>query len=70
MQKLLQKIAYLEFVNDQLSTELSYVDRLLRAVGFTEGLTTVKQAAQELALQDIASQDGKASLYEEIPPVE
>ncbi len=70
MQKMLQKIAYLEFVNDQLSTELNYVDRLLRAVGFTVGLTTVKQAAQELASQDVAEQDEKASIYEESPPEE
>ena len=48
MKKILEKVAYLEFVNDQLSTELHYVDRLLRAVGFTDGLATVKQAAKEL----------------------
>ncbi len=64
MKKILEKIAYLEFENDQLSTELHYVDRLLRAVGFTEGLSTVKQAAQELFEQE------KAAAQEERPPVE
>jgi hypothetical protein len=48
MKKVLEKIAYLEFVNDQLTTELQYVDKLLKSVGFANGLVTVKQAAQEL----------------------
>ena len=65
MQKLLKKLAYLEFENDQLITELHYVDRLLRAVGFTDGLTTVKQAAHELV-----EQEGQASIYEDTPPAE
>lgn len=43
-----QKIAYLEFVNDQLVSEIEYVDQLLRTVGFTEGLATIKAAAQEV----------------------
>lgn len=43
-----KKIAYLEFVNDQLLTEIQYVDQLLKLVGFTEGLKTIKSAAQEV----------------------
>ncbi|SCA62562.1 Uncharacterized protein SCG7086_AB_00240 [Chlamydiales bacterium SCGC AG-110-P3] len=43
-----KKVAYLEFVNDQLTTELRYVDTLLRSIGFPEGLETVKLAAREL----------------------
>ena len=46
--KLLRKIAYLEFANDQLGTELRYVDSLLRIVGFPNGLETVKSAAHEV----------------------
>ena len=64
MKKILQKIAYLEFANDQLSTELHYVDKLLRAVGFTDGLTTVKQAAKELFEEE------RAATHEEKPPLE
>ena len=45
---LLKKLAYLEFVNDQLSTEVIYVDNLLKAVGFPEGLESVKDVAHEL----------------------
>lgn len=45
---LLRKIAYLEFINDQLLTELRYVDKLLRIVGFPHGLETVKTAAKEV----------------------
>ena len=44
-----EKIARLEFQNDQLLTELEYVDSLLRTVGFSDGLASVKSAAQELA---------------------
>ncbi len=66
MKKVLEKIAYLEFVNDQLSTELQYVDKLLRAVGFTDGLTTVKQAAKEL----FDEEKQKAAHGEDMPPFE
>lgn len=48
MKQLLEKIAHLEFMNDQISAELQYVDRLLRSIGFAEGLKTVKTAAKEL----------------------
>ena len=47
-EKLLERIAQLEFLNDQLTAELHYVDRLLRSVGFSDGLNSVKSAAQEL----------------------
>lgn len=46
--QLLKKIAYLESVNDQLSTEVIYVDHLMRLIGFSEGLITVKATAQEI----------------------
>jgi hypothetical protein len=46
--QLLKKIASLESINDQLSTEVRYVDDLMRMIGFTEGLKTVKVTAQEL----------------------
>jgi hypothetical protein len=64
IKKILEKLAYLEFVNDQLSTELQYVDKLLRAVGFSDGLTTVKQAARELFEdeQKAATQEDRSSL--------
>jgi len=43
-----KKIAELEFQHDQLLAELQYVDRLLRAVGFTDGLRTIKATALDL----------------------
>lgn len=46
--KLLEQIAKLEFLNDQLTAELHYVDTLLRSVGFSDGLNSVKSAAKEL----------------------
>jgi hypothetical protein len=45
---LTEKIARLEFQNDQLITELEYVDSLLRNAGFSEGLSSLKSAAREL----------------------
>ncbi len=60
--KLLERIAQLEFQNDQLTAELEYVDQLLRSVGFADGLNSVKSAAQELKeyerQQDMRFEDG------------
>ena len=46
--ELLKKIARLESVNDQLSTEVSYIDHLMKLVGFVDGLKTIKATAQEI----------------------
>ena len=46
--QLLKKIAYLESINDQLVTEVSHVDHLMRLIGFTGGLQGVKATAQEI----------------------
>ncbi len=43
IEKLKQKISELEFANDQLASELIYLDGLMRAIGFTDGLATEKQ---------------------------
>lgn len=60
-----EKLAKLEFQNDQLVAELQYVDSLLRKVGFAEGLASVKAAAQELAefesMEDGRFEDGLPS---------
>lgn len=53
-----QRVAYLEFVNDQLTSELQYVDHLLRIIGFPEGLTTIKDAAKEVIQEE--GLDGEA----------
>lgn len=47
-----KKIARLEFINDQLATELRYIDNLLKAIGFPEGLETIKSAAEEVAEEE------------------
>lgn len=46
--QLLKKIAYLESINDQLLTEVNYVDHLMRLLGFSEGLVSVKATASEI----------------------
>jgi hypothetical protein len=49
---LLRKIAKLESINDQLAAELHYLDQLARALGFAQGLTTLKSAALEMLAMD------------------
>lgn len=49
---LLKKIAKLETINDQLAAELHYLERLARALGFAEGLKTLKAAALEMLETD------------------
>ncbi len=47
-----RRISELESINDQLTAELRYLDRLLKEVGFEEGLSTLKFAALELLEED------------------
>lgn len=47
-----KKIAELEFQQDQLLAELGHIDGLLRAVGFSDGLSTVKATALELLSEE------------------
>ena len=51
-EKLLKTISELESLNDQLISELRFLDELLRKVGFAEGLKTLKSAAEDLIEQD------------------
>jgi hypothetical protein len=46
--ELIQKIATLETINDQLVSELQFLDKLSRKLGFINGLDTLKSAAMEL----------------------
>lgn len=43
-----KKIAGLESMNDQLISELTYIDQLMRNIGFSNGLETVKATAREI----------------------
>ncbi|AAD18864.1 hypothetical protein CpB0753 [Chlamydia pneumoniae TW-183] len=47
-----QQLARLEFINDQLTTELEHVNELLCSLGFPEGLTTIKAIAEEVLSDD------------------
>ena len=46
--QLQQKIARLESIQDQLETEIDYVDTLLKSVGFPNGITSAKEVALEI----------------------
>jgi hypothetical protein len=56
-----KKIAKLETINDQLAAELSYLDQITRALGFAEGLKTLKEAAIEM----LESEAGKENPRED-----
>lgn len=47
-----RKIAYLEFVNDQLISEMEDIDEMMRSIGFADGLETVKETAWNLYESD------------------
>lgn len=51
-EQMLKRISELESINDQLLSEIRYLDQMLREVGFEEGLKTLKYAAKELIEQD------------------
>jgi endonuclease III len=51
MATLEQKLARLETMNDQLVTELTSLDELLRGVGFSNGIATVKATASEILVE-------------------
>lgn len=50
--ELFKKIAKLESINDQLSSELQFLEYLTKALGFAEGLKTLKEAALEMLEND------------------
>lgn len=56
-EKLIKRISELESINDQLASELRFLDDLLRKVGFEEGLKTLKSAAEELIQHDRLEMD-------------
>ena len=47
-EELKKRAAKLESVCDQLQSEMDYLDKLLKKVGFEEGIKTLKEAAIEL----------------------
>jgi hypothetical protein len=57
---LMKRIAKLESANDQLAAELNYLEKLTRALGFAQGLQTLKEAAI-----DMLETDGKTDQTEE-----
>jgi hypothetical protein len=46
--ELKQKIAYMEFVHDQLEAEVEDIDFLLKEIGFPYGLESAKEVAIQM----------------------
>lgn len=63
---LLHKIAKLESANDQLAAEIQYLEQLTKALGFAQGLKTLKAAALEMLESDQGKE--KKSEDEANPP--
>ncbi len=61
---LVKKLAKLETINDQLAAEIHYLDQLARALGFAEGLKTLKSAALEMLESDKGKEEGGRSSKE------
>jgi hypothetical protein len=61
---LLKKIAKLETINDQLSSEINYLEKLTRALGFAEGLKTLKSAALDMLESDHKKEKPKTNCDE------
>ena len=57
--KMLKRLSELETLNDQLLTELNYLDQLLKQIGFEQGLLTLKAAAQELIEEENQQGDSR-----------
>jgi hypothetical protein len=47
-----QKVAQLEFEHDQLISELSHTNQLLKSVGFPDGIKSIKEIAEDLLSSD------------------
>lgn len=58
---LFKKLALLETVQDQLLTELGAIDHLMRLIGFSDGLRTVKATAAEIYQRGYHIDDGEVS---------
>ena len=47
-----RRIASLESQNDHLISEITYVDQLLRSVGFEHGLASIKGVIESVATKE------------------
>lgn len=56
-QQLMQRLAQLEFMNDQLLAEVEEVDRLLQATGFPRGIESAKEVAEEMLEEKMLDPD-------------
>lgn len=46
--ELQKKLAYLESINDLMITELDHINSLMKLIGFSNGIATVKRTAEEM----------------------
>jgi len=47
-QEMIEKLAFLEFEHDQLIAEYDELDELLHAIGFPNGVHSIKQVAADM----------------------
>lgn len=56
-------IARLESINDQLTTELTYINELLKKSGFSRGIESLREVALEMLEEP--PQEGEMGEYED-----
>jgi hypothetical protein len=59
-----KEIARLESMNDQLTTELTYIDELLKLSGFSRGIESLREVALEM-LEEPPEEDGRGGYEHE-----
>jgi hypothetical protein len=57
IQELQRRERELEFINDQLTTEVEYLNKLLKSIGFPNGLQSAKEVAEELLSEGLEFQE-------------
>ncbi len=61
-EELEKKIEQLEIANREITLELCYYDKLMRLIGFSQGLSSVKASAKEIAA---GKKQGKANDWDD-----
>lgn len=60
-----ERLQALTATRDELMSELIYVDHLMRSIGFTDGLSTVKQTAKQMCKKELSQNPQNPLLHNE-----
>lgn len=60
-----ERLHELAATRDELMSELIYIDHLMRSIGFTDGLATVKHTAQQMCQNESGTEQDPLLFNEE-----